>query len=184
MHELGLEARRPKRHKVTTDSRHSFSVSPNILNRQFGVTEPNRVWTLAAWLYLAVVMDPFSRQIIGWAMDALSMALWRRKPAAGLLHHSDRGSHYACHDYQKLLSDWRIVPGMSRRGDCWDNAPMERFFRSLKSERLDYCRFADRMEAKMVILDYITFSNANRLHSTLGYRSPMDYEKELLMKGA
>jgi transposase InsO family protein len=202
MRELGLEARQPRRYKVTTDSRHSFPVAPNILNRQFDVAEPDRVWTadityiwtLAGWLYLAVVMDLFSRQIIGWAMaknikkqlvmDALSMALWRRKPAAGLLHHSDRGSQYACHDYQKLLSDWHMVPSMSRKGDCWDNAPTERFFRSLKSERLDYCRFTDRKAAKMEILDYITFYNSSRLHSTLGYRSPMDYEKEQLMNVA
>ena len=202
MRELGLEARQPRRYKVTTDSRHSFPVAPNILNRQFDVAEPDRVWTadityvwtLAGWLYLAVVMDLFSRQIIGWAMaknikkqlvmDALSMALWRRKPAAGLLHHSDRGSQYACHDYQKLLSDWHMVPSMSRKGDCWDNAPTERFFRSLKSERLDYCRFTDRKAAKMEILDYITFYNSSRLHSTLGYRSPMDYEKEQLMNMA
>jgi transposase InsO family protein len=202
MRELGLEARQPRRCKVTTDSRHSFPVAPNILNRQFDVAEPDRVWTadityvwtLAGWLYLAVVMDLFSRQIIGWAMaknikkqlvmDALSMALWRRKPAAGLLHHSDRGSQYACHDYQKLLSDWHMVPSMSRKGDCWDNAPTERFFRSLKSERLDYCRFTDRKAAKMEILDYITFYNSSRLHSTLGYRSPMDYEKEQLMNVA
>jgi len=139
-------------------------------------------------------MDLFSQQIIGWAMaknmkkqlviDALSMALWRRKPAAGLLHHSGRGSRYACHDYQKLLSDWHMVPSMSRKGDCWDNAPTERFFRSLKSERLDYCRFTERATAKMEILDYITYYNANRLHSTLGYRSPMDYEKEQLMNVA
>jgi len=191
MRELGLEARRPRRYKITTDSRHCLPVAPNILNRQFEVAEPNRVWcadityvwTLAGWLYLAVVMDLFSRQIIGWAMDknmkkqlvmdALSMALWRRKPAAGLMHHSDRASQYACHDYQKLLYDWHIVPSMSRKGDCWDNAPMERFFCSLKSERLDYCRFADRTAAKMEIMDYyIAFYNANRLHSTLGYRSP------------
>jgi transposase InsO family protein len=202
MRELGLEARQPRRYKVTTDSRHSFPVAPNILNRQFDVAEPDRVWTadityvwtLAGWLYLAVVMDLFSRQIIGWAMaknikkqlvmDALSMALWRRKPAAGLLHHSDRGSQYACHDYQKLLSDWHMVPSMSRKGNCWDNAPTERFFRSLKSERLDYCRFTDRKAAKMEILDYITFYNSSRLHSTLGYRSPMDYEKEQLMNVA
>jgi len=202
MRELGLEARQPRRYKVTTDSRHSFPVAPNILNRQFDVAEPDRVWTadityvwtLAGWLYLAVVMDLFSRQIIGWAMDkrmkkqlvmdALSMALWRRKPAAGLMHHSDRGSQYACHDYQKMLSAWHMVPSMSRKGDCWDNAPTERFFRSLKSERLDYCRFENRMAAKMEILDYITYYNAIRLHSTLGYRSPMDYEKEQLLKVA
>ncbi len=202
MRELGLQARQPRRYKVTTDSRHSFPVAPNLLNRQFDVAEPNRVWTadltyvwtFAGWLYLAVVMDLFSRQIVGWAMDkrmkkqlvmdALSMAFWRRKPAAGLLHHSDRGSQYACHDYQKMLSDWHMVPSMSRKGDCWDNAPTERFFRSLKSERLDYCRFADRREAKMEILDYITYYNAIRLHSTLGYRSPMDYEKELSLKVA
>ena len=138
MRELGLEARKPRRYKVTTDSRHSFPVAPNILNRQFEVAEPNRVWTadityvwtLAGWLYLAVVMDLFSRQIVGWAMDkrmkkqlvmdALSMAFWRRKPAPGLLHHSDRGSQYACKDYQKLLSSWHMVPSMSRKGNCWE----------------------------------------------------------------
>jgi transposase InsO family protein len=202
MRELGLEARQPRRYKVTTDSRHSFPVAANILDRQFEVAEPNRVWTadityvwtLAGWLYLAVVMDLFSRQIIGWAMDksikkqlvidALSMAFWRRKPSAGLLHHSDRGSQYACNDYQKLLDTWQMVPSMSRKGNCWDNAPTERFFCSLKSERLDYCRFATRMDAKMEILDYITYYNAIRLHSTLGYRNPMDYEKEQLMKVA
>ena len=202
MRQLGLKARQPRRYKVTTDSRHSFPIAPNILNRQFDVAEPNRVWTadltyvwtLEGWLYLAVVLDLCSRQIVGWAMDkrmkkqlvidALSMAFWRRKPPAGLLHHSDRGSQYACNDYQKLLRTWHMVPSMSRKADCWDNAPTERFFRSLKSERLDYCRFATRAAAKIEILDYITYYNAIRLHSTLGYRSPMDYEKEQLLKVA
>jgi transposase InsO family protein len=135
-------------------------------------------------------MDLFSRQIVGWAMDkrmktrlvldALAMAYWRRKPPQGLLHHSDRGSQYACPDYQKRLLQYGMQASMSRRGDCWDNAPMERFFRSLKSERLGYCRFETRRAARTEVLDYIAFYNGLRLHSTLGYVSPIDYEKERL----
>jgi transposase InsO family protein len=161
MRELGLKAKAPKRYKATTDSRHSFPVAPNILNREFKVDEPNTVWTadityvwtLEGWLYLAVVLDLHSRQVVGWAMDkrmkkqltldALTMAYWRRKPESGLLHHSDRGSQYACHDYRKRLDQYGMVASMSRKGNCWDNAPTERFFRSLKSERLSDYRWAD-----------------------------------------
>ena len=152
------------------------------------------VWTFEGWLYLAVVMDLNSRQIVGWAMnermqkklvlDALAMAWWRRKPAEGLMHHSDRGSQYACHEYRKRLESYGMKASMSRKGDCWDNAPTERFFRSLKSERLTACRFVNRNEAKMEILDYITFYNSIRLHSTLGYLSPMAYEEDQLLKAA
>ena len=202
MKKLGLQAKSPKRYKVTTDSRHSHPVAPNLLDRKFDVNEANRVWTtdityvwtLAGWLYLAVVMDLYSRQIVGWAMDrrmkkeltleALAMAYWRRKPAPGLLHHSDRGSQYACQDYQKRLKAYEMVPSMSRKGNCWDNAPTERFFRSLKSERLAECRFVSREAARAEVLDYITYYNSIRLHSTLGYKSPMDYEKEQLQKTA
>ena len=139
-------------------------------------------------------MDLYSRQIVGWAMDkrvkkqltldALTMAYWQRKPEAGLIHHSDRGSQYACHEYQKRIEQYVMISSMSRKGNCWDNAPMERFFRSLKSERLSLCRFETRHAAKAEVLDYITFYNADRLHSTIDYMSPMDYEKEQLQKAA
>jgi transposase InsO family protein len=196
MRQLGLKAKVAKRYKLTTDSRHSFPVAPNILDRQFDVKKPNQVWTadisyvwtFEGWLYLAVVMELFSRQIVGWAtdkrmkkqltLDALAMAYWRRKPQAGLLHHSDRGSQYACTDYKKRLAAYGMVASMSRKGDCWDNAPTERFFRSLKSERLSDYRFATRRAASSEILDYICYYNAVRLHSAIGYQAPMAYEKE------
>jgi transposase InsO family protein len=202
MRQMGLRAKTPRRFKLTTDSRHSFPVAPNVLNRNFDVDAPNKVWTadityvwtFEGWLYLAVIMDLHSRQIVGWAMDkrmkkqlvldALAMAYWQRKPPKGLLHHSDRGSQYACHDYRKRLESYGMEASMSRKGNCWDNAPTERFFRSLKSERLTPCRFFTRQEAKMEILDYITFYNSIRLHSTLGYVSPMAYEKEQYLKVA
>lgn len=202
MRQLGLRAKTPKRFKLTTDSRHSFPVAANILDRNFEVDAPNKVWTadisyvwtFEGWLYLAIVMDLYSRQIVGWAMnermkkqlvlDAIAMAYWQRKPQKGLLHHSDRGSQYACHDYQKRLDIYGMTTSMSRKGNCWDNAPTERFFRSLKSERLTALRFVTRDEAKLEILDYITFYNSVRLHSTLGYVSPMDYEKEQYLKVA
>ena len=162
MRELGLKAKAAKRYKVTTDSRHSFPVAPNVLNRQFDVEQANRVWTadityvwtLEGWMYLAIVMDLFSRRIVGWAMDkrmkaqlthdALAMAYWIRKPAKGLVHHSDRGSQYACQEYRNSLDAYGMVPSMSRKGDCWDNSPTDRFFRSLKSERLSDYMFTTR----------------------------------------
>jgi transposase InsO family protein len=202
MKRLDLKARTPKRYKVTTDSKHSYKVAPNILDRKFSVDKPNSVWTtdltyiwtLEGWMYLAVVLDLCSRQVVGWDMgkrmdadlvkNALAMAYWRRKPEAGLLHHSDRGSQYACHSYQKLLNQFRMLPSMSRKGDCWDNAPTERFFRSLKSERLNYCRFVSRYTAKAEVLDYITFYNAYRRHSTLDYLSPMEFERKYVGRAA
>jgi len=202
MRKLGLKAKPPKRYKVTTNSRHSYPLAANLLDRKFDVSQPDSVWTadityvwtFEGWSYLAVVMDLYSRQIVGWAMDkrmkkqltldALAMAYWRRKPPIGLLHHSDRGSQYACHEYQKRLRQYGMIPSMSRKGDCWDNAPTERFFRSLKSERLASCRFVTRHSAETEILDYITYYNSLRLHSTLGYKTPMEYEKELFRKVA
>jgi len=202
MRELGLKAKAPKRYKVTTDSRHSFPVAPNLLNRKFDVDKPNRfwatdityIWSLEGWLYLAVVLDLYSRQVVGWAinkrmkkqltLDALTMAYWRRKPAPGLLHHSDRGSQYAFHDYRKRLDQYGMVASMSRKGNCWDNAPAEGFFRSLKSERLSDYRFVTRQSAEMQVLDYISYYNSIRLHSTLGYKTPFAYEKELCRKAA
>jgi putative transposase len=202
MRQMGLKAKTPKRFKLTTNSRHSFVVAANVLNRNFDVDTPNKVWTAdisyvwsyEGWLYLATVMDLFSRQIVGWAMDkrmkkelalnALAMAYWQRKPDTGLLHHSDRGSQYACHEYRNRLESYGMVASMSRKGNCWDNAPMERFFRSLKSERLTACRFLTRNDAENEILDYISYYNSIRLHSTLGYLSPMQYEKEQYLKVA
>lgn len=195
MRELGLRVQAPRRYQ-TTNSRHAFPVAANLLDRRFEAPEPNRVWTadityvwtLEGWLYLAVVMDLFSRQILGWAMEdnmriqltqrALAMAYWRRKPAPGLLHHSDRGSQYDGHDYQQRLKQYGMTASMSRKGDRWDNAPTERFFRSLKSERLASRRFQHYRKAEVEILDYITFYNQDRLHSTLGFRSPNDFEAQ------
>jgi transposase InsO family protein len=178
MRKLGLKAKEPRRYKVTTDSNHKHPVAPNLLDRQFDVDAPNKVWTtdityvwtLEGWLHLAIVMDLFSRQIVGWAMDkrmkanlvmeALAMAYWRRKPDPGLLHHSDRGSQYACDKYQDQLEHYQMIPSMSRKGDCWDNSPTERFFRSLKSEHLADFRFVTTDMASKEILDF--FSTVNR----------------------
>ena len=202
MKKLGLKVKMPRRYKITTDSKHSHPVAPNLLDRQFQVDKPNTVWTgdityiwtSEGWLYLSVIIDLFSRQVVGWAMDkrmkvqlvkdALSMAYWRRKPLPGLLHHSDRGSQYACSDYQELLKQYQMIPSMSRKGNCWDNAPTERFFRSLKFERLDHYCFVTRDDARTEVLDYITFYNAFRRHSTINYMSPMDFERTYIKRVA
>jgi transposase InsO family protein len=202
MKKLGLKAKTPKRYKVTTDSNHSFKVAPNLVDRKFSIDVPNTtwaadityLWTMEGWLYLAVIIDLFSRQVVGWAMDkhmkvqltldALAMAYFRRKPEPGLIHHSDRGIQYACDKYQKRLDKYKMIPSMSRKGDCWDNSPVERFFRSLKYEYLLSCRLPTREAAKIETLEYITFYNAYRLHSTLGYKSPMEFEKEKLLMAA
>lgn len=202
MRKLRLVCKQRRRFKVTTDSRHNHSVAPNLLQRQFDVARPNQawctdityVWTLEGWLYLAAVIDLHSRQVVGWTIgermttalvkDALMMAIWRRQPEAGLLHHSDRGSQYTSAEYQAILQQREIVVSMSRKGNCWDNSPMERFFGSLKSERLDNCRFTTRAQARAEILDYIGYYNADRLHSSLGYISPIEYEKQSLRKAA
>lgn len=184
-----------RKFRITTDSKHNFPVVANALNRQFKVDRPNAIWltdityltTQEGWLYLAVVLDLYSRRIIGWAMQprmtadlvqkALTMALWRRKPGAGLLHHSDRGSQYACGDYQSLLAAAGIRVSMSRKGNCWDNAPMESFFHSLKVERVYHRRYLTRENAKGDVLDYLAFYNSRRLHSSLSYVSPMEFER-------
>ena len=202
MQDLNLVARYPKRFKVTTDSRHSESISPNKLDRQFSVSQPNQVWTtdityvwtLQGWLYVAVVIDLFSRQVVGWAMDnhmktslcvsALQMVFWRRKPAQGLLHHSDRGSQYASREYREHLAIMGMEQSMSRKGNCWDNAPTERFFRSLKYEQLHYEKFRTVAEAKLSIIDYLAFYNGKRIHSTLGYKSPLIFERDFLRQAA
>jgi len=202
MKKLGLRAKTPKRYKVTTDSNHSFKVAPNLVDRKFSVDAPNTtwaadityLWTMEGWLYLAVIIDLYSRQIVGWAMDkhmkveltldALAMAYFRRKPESGLIHHSDRGIQFACDQYQRKVAQYKMIPSMSRKGDCWDNSPVERFFRSLKYEYLLSCKLPTREAAKRETLEYITFYNAYRLHSTLGYKSPMEFEKEKYLMAA
>ena len=191
MKQAGLKARHKRRYKVTTDSKHNLPVAPNLLNRQFAVDKPDQVWTTdityiptqEGWLYLAVVMDLYSRAIIGWAMDsrmtreltisALRMAWFRRHPQPGVLHHSDRGSQYCSHDYQQLLRSYGMSASMSRKGNCWDNAPMESFFNSLKNERVFHRRYTTREDAKADLFDYMeVFYNRKRRHSSLNYESP------------
>jgi putative transposase len=196
MQEAGLTVRRrTRRGPVTTDSQHRYPIAPNLLARQFEVEQPNQVWagdityiwTAEGWLYLAVLLDLYSRKVVDWAMsahidsalvqEALRMALGRRGPTTGLLHHSDRGSQYACHDYQRLLTTYGIRCSMSRKGECLDNAVAERFFGSLKRERIDLRHYVTRQEARVDVVDYIEmFYNSKRLHSYLGYVSPRDYE--------
>ena len=186
---------RKRRGPLTTDSRHGYGIAPNVLARQFDVAQPDQVWagdityvwTQEGWLYLAILLDLYSRKIVGWAMssridaelvqDALHMAIGRRCPSAGLLHHSDRGSQYACGAYQRLLAARGIVCSMSRKGDCLDNAVAERFFGSLKGERTSHRHYWTRQEAREDVIDYIEmFYNSRRKHSYLGYSSPNDYE--------
>ncbi len=180
---------------VTTDSRHDLPIAENALDRRFSPTAPNThwagdiayIWTAEGWFYLAVILDLFSRRIVGWAMDktidrslvvaALSMAVENRRPEAGLLCHSDRGSQYASGDYQKTLSAAGIVCSMSRKGNCWDNAPSESFFAGLKRELAYRTRFATRAEARASLFEWIeVWYNRKRLHSSLGYVSPATFE--------
>jgi putative transposase len=191
----GVRARRVKKWRATTQSAHALPVARNTLNRQFDVGAPNRVWasdisylwTEEGWMYLAVVMDLYSRAIIGWslqpylttqlALDALQMALWRRKPSPGLLHHSDRGVQYAAADYQRLLAKHGIECSMSRKGNCWDNACVESFFSTLKLERVYHQQYRTRAEAKQDVLEWIELTyNRQRRHSSLGFRSPAQFE--------
>jgi len=203
MKKAGLSATQSKKFKVTTNSKHSLPVAPNLLNRNFDVDRPNTVWcsditylwTMEGWLYLAVIIDLFSRKVVGWAisnhmkaslvMEALSMAYLRRKPPRGLIHHSDRGSQYACYDYQKLLSGYGMICSMSRKGDCWDNAVCESFFHSLKTEWTSGLLYRRRSDARGDVIHYIEmFYNSHRLHSYLGYKNPNEFEKSFLSEKA
>ena len=199
MREANVSVRRKKKYKVTTDSKHKKPVFPNVLNRQFSVSQIDQVyvsdityiWTREGWLYLAVVIDLCSRKVVGWSTskrmktklvcDALKMALWQRRPKPGLIHHSDRGSQYASDAFRKLLKDNKIVGSMSRKGNCWDNAVAESFFGSLKQERVQWYDYRTRNDARQDIVQYISmFYNSYRLHSTLDYVCPNDFEKQLI----
>ena len=201
MQELGLRCKTKKRFKATTDSNHNYPVSPNLLNRKFTVHRPDTHYvgdityipTDQGWLYLAVVIDLYSRKVVGWAMsnrmkaalvnDALLMALWSRKPKRGLLWHTDRGSQYCSDSHRKIIKAHGIKQSMSRKGNCWDNSVAESFFHSLKTELVYQNKFNTREQARREIFRYISvFYNRQRLHSTNGYLSPDQYES--LMKSA
>lgn len=199
MKERGIKARTHRRFKVrTTDSNHAFPVAKNVLDRKFTAARPDQVWltdityipTDEGWLYLAGVMDLCSRRIVGWSMaehmrvelvrDALNMALEARRPGADLLHHSDRGVQYACDEYQQILAARGIRVSMSGVGDCYDNAPKESFWSTLKTELVYLDHFTTRAQARAAIFDYIEcFYNRTRLHSSLGYVSPERFEAAL-----
>lgn len=196
MRQAGVECQQRRRYRVTTDSRHRLPVAENVLNRDFTAQQVNQkwvvdltyLWTQEGWLYLAAVLDIFSRRVVGWALaehmreelveDALRMAIGRRCPPKGLLHHSDRGIQYASYAYQACMKETGMVMSMSRKGNCWDNSVMERFFGSLKSERTDHVIYHSREEAKADVIDYIEmFYNSQRLHSSLGYVTPLQFEQ-------
>ena len=203
MREAGLRARRKRRFRRTTDSAHSLPLAPNLLARDFTASAPNRawvgdityLWTAQGWLYLAVLIDLFSRRVVGWALserideqlalDALNMALHTRRPPRGLVHHTDRGSQYASRAYRAVLRAAGIRRSMSRKGDCWDNAVAESFFAALKEELVEDVETLTRAEARKVVFEYIeSFYNRERLHSTNAYTSPVNFEVATEMRVA
>jgi putative transposase len=199
MRESEIEGRQRKRFRRTTDSNHEHPIAENVLNRRFDPREigaPNvtwtgditYIWTMEGWLYLAVVLDLFSRRVIGWSMrhtmeaelalDALQMALDQRCPKGGVLHHTDRGVQYACGDYRKLLTRNKMICSMSRKGDCWDNAVSESFFATLKNELIETQPWETREQVRAAVFEYIeVWYNRERLHSSLDYNSPAAYEE-------
>ena len=203
MRELQVHGAPKRRYRCTTDSHHDAPVAPNLLQRDFEAKRPNRrwvtdityVWTSQSWMYLAVVMDLFSRRVVGWAMrpnlqtelalDALRMALGRRMPGPGLVHHSDRGVQYAAHAYQNALHKHGIVCSMSRKADCWDNAVAESFFARIKTELLHRQGWRTVRELKDAVARYIEgWYNPHRLHSSLGYLSPNQFEQRYFLNQA
>lgn len=197
MRAAGLRSKTKRRFRIkTTDSNHDHPIAPDLLGRDFSASAPNQVWvsdityipTDEGWLYLASIMDLFSRKIVGWSMgstlhativvDALRMAVDQRGPAAGLIHHSDRGVQYASAEFRAVLDEHGLVASMSRTGNCYDNAAKESFFHTLKTELIHHERYATRAQARASVFNYIeAFYNRRRLHSTLGYMSPEDFER-------
>jgi len=205
MREGGIRAKQARKYRVTTtDSSHAHPVAENVLNRKFSVTDiiaPNKVWvtdityipTAEGWLYLAVILDLFSRRVVGWSMkhtmersltlDALRMALLQRNPGLGVLHHSDRGSQYACGDYRELLDQNGMMCSISRKGNCWDNTAAESFFATLKKELVNDAAWQTREEARASLFEYIeVWYNRERRHSSIDYLSPADYEANCVMQ--
>ena len=197
----GIRCIHKRKFKVTTDSKHKLPIAPNLLDRQFNQLAPNTVWvadityisTDEGWLYLAEVKDLHTCEIVGWAMtermtkhlgcDALRAAYWRKKPAPGLMHHSDRGSQYCSKAYRTLQAGYKMQTSMSRKGDCWDNAPMESFFGTLKTESLHHYKFKTREEAKRVTFEYIeVFYNRIRRHAKINNQSPAKFAKACMEK--
>jgi len=197
MNEEGLSCKTKRKFKATTNSRHNKPVAKNLLQRNFHRDRPDEAYvgdityipTREGWLYLAVFIDLYSRAVVGWSMDsrmtatlvtdALQMAMWKRRPGAGLLVHSDRGSQYASDEYQRLLRDNGFVCSMSRKANCWDNSPSESFFHTLKTELVHHEEYQTREDAHQSIFEYIeVFYNRQRKHSTNGYLAPLTYEQE------
>jgi putative transposase len=202
MERQGLRFKPKRRFKVTTDSKHSFPVAQNLLNRNFSVNAPNQVWvsditylpSKIGWLYLTVFIDLFSRLVVGWCvsmslghegvLEALYRAIWRRRPPAGLMIHSDRGVQYCCDAFRKAIADNRFVQSMSRKGNCWDNAVSESFFGTLKTEWLPDVDLYDRVHTERELFKYIEqFYNGHRIHTTIGM-PPVMFEKRKLQKCA
>ena len=194
----GLACKAKRKFMAATHSKHKLPIAPNLLDRQFTMQQPNQayvgdityIYTLEGWLYLAVVIDLYSRQVVGWSMaehmraklvnDALLMAVWKRKPGKGLIWHADRGSQYASGSHRALLKEHGITQSMGRKGNCWDNAVSESFFHTLKTERVHHQHYQTRAEAKQDIFEYIeVFYNRERIHSANNYLSPVDYEMQL-----
>lgn len=197
MRQNGISVIRTRKHKVTTDSNHKFNIAPNLLNRNFSADRSNQkwvvdisyIWTREGWLYLAVVLDLHSRRVIGWAVSsrmkrdlairALNMAIALRRPPKGCIHHSDRGSQYCSHDYQKLLRQHGFKASMSGKGNCYDNAAMETFFKTIKAELIWRHSWQTRRAVEVAIFEYINgFYNPRRRHSALGWKSPLAFERK------
>lgn len=195
MKKHGIRAKTKRKFRVTTDSNHKLPVAPNLLDRNFSPEKPNQVWasdityvwTRQGWLFLAVIVDLFSRQVVGWSLDktmtkelvcsALRQAYFRRRPGTGLLFHSDRGSQYCSREFRKQLKEYRMLQSQSRRANCWDNACVESFFHTLKTEMIYHEDFQTRDQAQRAIFEWVeVFYNRERLHSTLGYMSPVAFE--------
>lgn len=198
MRENGIRVERSKKYKATTDSKHAFNIAPNLLNRDFTADQPNQkwagdisyVWTQEGWLYLAVILDLHSRRVIGWAASnrmkrdlairALKMAIALRQPPRACIHHTDRGSQYCSHDYQKILRQYGFQVSMSGKGNCYDNSAVETFFKTIKAELIWRRPWQTRREAELAIFQYINgFYNPRRRHSTLGWKSPVAFERKV-----
>jgi len=194
MREHGIMAKTRRRFKITTDSKHNLPIAENLLDQEFTTDAPNKawagdityIWTKQGWMYLAVVLDLFNREVVGWSMkkrmtadiviEALTMAIKRKRPQTGLIFHSDRGSQYASHDFGRLLEKYNVIQSMSGKGNCYDNAVTESFFHTLKTELVYFERYMTRSEARQSIFEYIEiFYNRIRRHSSIGYVSPVDF---------